>query len=316
MNLGFYIAILKPKFVDYQITNKNIVMKTILKLTLIFLLSATLGQAQDDLMGMLDADDSKKINVTSATFKGTRLINGHSIETVKKKHLDFMINHRFGRLNDGLYNLFGLDYASARFSFEYGLTNDLTVGLGRSSIRKTYDLYAKYRLLKQSTGARKMPFSVTLFGSTIAETLDREQTFQNQLSYTGQLLIARKFSEKLSLQLMPTFMYRNVVPTKDHSRALVALGVGGRYKLNKRLSINAEYYMAYRKDGLQNQFGEDLGNSLAIGFDIETGGHVFQLHFTNSAGMTEKQFIGDTVGSWLKGDIRYGFNLSRTFSFE
>jgi hypothetical protein len=286
------------------------------RITFALLFSTTVSHAQDDLMGMLDAANSKKIDYTMATFKGSRLINGHSIETIKKKHLDFVINHRFGRLNSGLYNLFGLDNASARFSFEYGLTNDLTIGLGRSSIRKTYDLYAKYRLLKQSTGARTMPLSVTLFGSTISETLDREQTFQNTLAYTGQMLIARKFSERLSLQLSPTFVYRNVVPSKDHSRALFALGVGGRYKLNKRLSLNAEYYMAFRKDGLQNQFGEDLGNSIALGFDIETGGHVFQLHFTNSAGMTEKQFIGDTVGNLLNGDIRYGFNLSRTFSFE
>jgi Membrane bound beta barrel domain (DUF5777) len=291
-------------------------METLLKITLTIIFTSTFAQAQDDLLGMLNATDSKKIEYTTATFKGSRLINGHSIETIKKKHMDFVISHRFGRLNSGLYNLFGLDYASARFSFEYGITNDLTIGLGRSSINKTYDLYAKYRLLKQSSGAQIMPVSVTVFGSTIAETLDREQTFQNQLTYSSQILIARKFSERLSLQLSPTFIYRNVVPSKDHDRALFALGVGGRYKLNKRLSLNAEYYLAFRKDGLQNQFGENLGNSVALGFDIETGGHVFQLHFTNSAGMTEKQFIGDTVGNLLNGDIRYGFNLSRTFSFE
>jgi Membrane bound beta barrel domain (DUF5777) len=139
---------------------------------------------------------------------------------------------------------------------------------------------------------------------------------QDQTAYCTQLLIARKFSDKLSLQLNPTLLYRNRVATVGQERALFALGFGGRMKLNKRFSLNAEYYLAFRDKDLENQIGDVYQNSLAIGFDIETGGHVFQLHFTNSSGMVEKQFIGDTSGSWGKGDIRFGFNVSRTFSFD
>jgi len=283
---------------------------------ILLFVSITSIKAQDDLTKMLEQEAPKMTDYTTAIFKGGRLINGHSVETVKKNHLDFMIHHRFGRLNDGAYNLFGLDFASMRMGFEYGLSNNFTVGLGRSTIQKTYDAYAKYRVLKQSSGAKNMPVSVTAFTSIISETVDKELSAKEKAAYTTQLLIARKFSDKLSLQLMPTFLYRNRVPSTSHQRALMALGVGGRVKLNKRISLNAEYYMAFRDNNLQNEFKEDLGNSLAIGFDIETGGHVFQLHFTNSSGMVEKQFIGDTVGSWGKGDIRYGFNISRTFSFD
>ncbi|WP_028664720.1 DUF5777 family beta-barrel protein [Runella zeae] len=280
------------------------------------LVSPLAAIAQDDLTKMLDENETKSVDYTTATFKGTRIINGHSVETVKKNHLDFLIHHRFDRLNSGAYNLFGLDYSTIRLGFEYGITDNLMVGIGRSSIQKTYDFLAKGKLLRQSSGARNMPFTVTAFASAVVETIDKELTFQDKISYTTQLLIARKFNERLSLQLMPTLLYRNRVATVAQDRMLMALGVGGRMKVTKRLSLNAEYYWAFRDQNLQNQLGEKYGNSLAIGFDIETGGHVFQLHFTNSAGMVEKQFIGDTAGSWGNGDIRYGFNISRTFSFD
>ncbi|WP_428658714.1 DUF5777 family beta-barrel protein [Runella sp.] len=292
-------------------------MKALAPVVITLLLASSLNvNAQEDLTKMLEQNETKTTDYTTATFKGTRIINGHSVETVKKNHMDFIIHHRFDRLNSGAYNLFGLDYSTVRLGFEYGLTDNVTIGIGRSSVQKTFDFFAKAKLLRQSTGAGNVPFTVTGFVSSVIETQDKTLSTQDKTSYCTQLLIARKFSDRLSLQLNPTFLYRNRVATAAQERALFALGFGGRMKLNKRLSLNAEYYWAFREKDLENTIGDKYGNSLALGVDIETGGHVFQLHFTNSSGMVEKQFIGDTSGSWSKGDIRWGFNVSRTFSFD
>ncbi len=292
-------------------------MKALVSVGITLLLMGSIeGRAQEDLTKMLEQNETKTKDYTLATFKGTRIINGHSVETVKKNHLDFIIHHRFDRLNSGAYNLFGLDYSTIRLGFEYGLTDNVMIGFGRSSVQKTFDFLAKAKLLRQSTGTRNIPFTVAAFASAVIETQDKDLSTQDKTSYCTQLLIARKFSERLSLQLNPTLLYRNRVTTAAQERALFALGFGGRMKLNKRLSLNAEYYWAFREADLENAIGDKYGNSLAIGVDIETGGHVFQLHFTNSSGMVEKQFIGDTSGSWGKGDIRWGFNVSRTFSFD
>jgi Membrane bound beta barrel domain (DUF5777) len=266
---------------------------------------------------MIEADPTE-INYTTATFKSTRVINGHSIETVAKNHLDFRISHRFGTLNSGAYNLWGLDVATIRLGFEYGLTDQWMVGLGRSSTQKMYDLFTKAKLLRQSSGARTVPVTITLFASGVINTLrpaadnpDEFAKFDSRLVYTAQLIIARKFSERLSLQLSPTILHRNRVYNIGEENTVFALGIAGRYKLSKRISFNADYYYV-----LPDQLDAQYHNSLALGFDIETGGHVFALHFTNSLGMVEKQFIGETTGQWGKGDIHYGFNISRTFSFN
>jgi len=292
-------------------------MKVITSITLLCLLLGWVeGKAQDDLTKLLDQETPKTVDYTTATFKGTRIINGHSVETVKKNHLDFLIHHRFDRLNSGAYNLFGLDYATIRLGFEYGLTDNIMIGVGRSSVQKTYDFFGKAKLLRQASGTKNIPVSITGLVSAVIETQDKTLSIQDKTSYCTQLLIARKFNDKLSLQLNPTLLYRNRVTTAAQERALFALGFGGRMKVSKRVSLNAEYYWAFRDNNITNDIGDKYRNSLAIGFDIETGGHVFQLHFTNSSGMVEKQFIGDTSGSWGKGDIRYGFNISRTFSFD
>ena len=272
--------------------------------------------AQSDLLDLLESENPTAATPVEATFKATRIINTHSIETVKKNHLDFRISHRFGRLNSGAYELFGLDQASMRMGFEYGITDDFMLGVGRSTEQKAYDAFAKYRLVKQSEGG--VPLSLTLFGSTAVRTLrplvpgEAARSFQDKLTYTAQVLIARKFSERLSLQITPTYLYRNRPELPGDSRMLWALGVGGRYKVSKRVSINADYYYTLRDQELVLPYH----NSLALGVDIETGGHVFQLHFTNSIGMIEKQFIGETTGQWGAGDIHYGFIISRTFSFD
>lgn len=292
-------------------------MKVVAKIALLWLVIGIVkANAQDDLTKLLEQETPKTTDYTSATFKGTRIINGHSVETVKKNHLDFLIHHRFDRLNSGAYNLFGLDYSTVRLGFEYGLTDNIMIGVGRSSVQKTYDFFGKAKLLRQASGTKNIPVSITGLVSAVIETQDKTLSTQDKTSYCTQLLIARKFNDKLSLQLNPTLLYRNRVATAAQERALFALGFGGRMKVSKRVSLNAEYYWAFRDQDIINDLGDKYNNSLAIGFDIETGGHVFQLHFTNSSGMVEKQFIGDTAGSWGKGDIRYGFNVSRTFSFD
>lgn len=292
-------------------------MKVVAKIALLWLVIGMVkANAQDDLTKLLEQETPKTTDYTSATFKGTRIINGHSVETVKKNHLDFLIHHRFDRLNSGAYNLFGLDYSTVRLGFEYGLTDNIMIGVGRSSVQKTFDFFGKAKLLRQASGTKNIPVSITGLVSAVIETQDKTLATQDKTSYCTQLLIARKFNDKLSLQLNPTLLYRNRVATAAQERALFALGFGGRMKVSKRVSLNAEYYWAFRDQNITNDIGDKYNNSLAIGFDIETGGHVFQLHFTNSSGMVEKQFIGDTAGSWGKGDIRYGFNVSRTFSFD
>ncbi|WP_435356031.1 DUF5777 family beta-barrel protein [Emticicia sp. SJ17W-69] len=290
--------------------------------------------AQDDPMDILNNNTKPTTTVATATFKSTRVINGQSVETIAKKHLDFRISHRFGALNTGAYNYFGLDQATMRMGFEYGITNDLMIGIGRSSTQKTFDYFGKYKLLKQSSGAKTMPVSVTLFASLAAVSLSSNAEnsassplFDNNIerwTYCSQLLIARKFSDDFSLQISPTYLHRNKVfriNSSDGSEILepndiFAIGLGGRYKINKRTSINAEYF--YRLPSLNSQYALNANyhNSLSVGVDIETGGHVFQLHFTNSLGMIEKQFIAENTEKWTNGGIHWGFNLSRTFSFD
>jgi len=295
-------------------------MKKYLFLLLISFTS-TVSQAQDDLLDELNKIQKPVISYASATFKSSRIVSGHSIETVAPKHLDFRISHRFGALNSGYQELFGLDQSQIRLGFEFGLTNRLTVGVGRNSYQKTYDYYAKYKLLQQSSGAKVMPITVALLAAAYTNTLPSQANarFFNNLerqTYCGQVLIARKFGERVSLQLTPSILHRNKVETENDANTLYSLGMGGRFKLTRRTSFNVEYYYTPTSAGGVSLRDPQFKNALSIGFDIETGGHVFQLHFTNSKGMTEKYLIGQTEGLWQNGDIFYGFNISRVFSFD
>ncbi|MEI7586285.1 DUF5777 family beta-barrel protein [Runella sp.] len=282
---------------------------------------STISQAQDDLLDELNKIQKPVISYASATFKSTRIVSGHSIETVAAKHLDFRISHRFGAVNSGYQQLFGLDQSQIRLGFEFGLTDRLTVGVGRNSYQKTYDYYAKYKLLRQSSGAKLMPVTVALLAAAYTNTLPSQPSarFFNNLerqTYCGQLLIARKFGERVSLQLTPSILHRNKVETENDANTLYSLGMGGRFKLTRRTSFNVEYYYTPTTVGGISLRDPQFKNALSIGFDIETGGHVFQLHFTNSKGMSEKYLIGQTEGTWQNGDIFYGFNISRVFSFD
>jgi hypothetical protein len=274
--------------------------------------------AQDDLMNLLNENTKPEINYTTATFKSTRIMNGHSIERMPQGQLDVRISHRFGTINSGAYEFFGLDQANMHLSLEYGVFNWMMVGIGRGNYEKTFDGFAKFTLLRQSTGAKVMPVSVSLFSSAALKSVkwpDQTRTnyFSSRLSYVGQILIARKMSQGFSIQLTPSYVHRNLVATELDPNDLYAIGAGGRMKLTKRLSLNAEYYYLANPKSYMSQ---KVYDPLSVGIDLETGGHVFQFIFTNSVAMIEKGFIGETTGNWLKGDIHFGFNISRVFTLK
>ncbi|MDD2304006.1 MAG: DUF5777 family beta-barrel protein [Prolixibacteraceae bacterium] len=285
----------------------------------LFLLIFSGNTYSQDLDALLNAETKPTIDYATATFKASRIINGHSIEQMKKRQLDFRISHRFGPLNDGAYGLFGLDQSKIHFSLEYGVTDWLMLGAGRGSLNKTYDSFAKFRLLRQSSGAKWMPVSLSYFTSVELNTLKfqdptRTNYFSSRLAFVHQLLIARKFNDKFSFQLSPTFIHRNLVKTELDMNDVYAMGFGARYKLSKRLSLNAEYYYNYNPN---NKFQDTkYYNSASVGVDIETGGHVFQIMLTNSLGMREGSFIPQTTDDWFDKGIHLGFNISRVFSFQ
>jgi len=259
-------------------------------------------------------DNKKDIKYTSGFYETTRVVLGQSIENPEPGKLIFLIQHHFGRINSGAYEFFGLDQATIRLGFEYGFNDWLAVGIGRSSYQKTFDGYVKTKILRQSKGDRNMPVSLSYFGSMAINTLkwqdtERENYFTSRMAFTNQLLIARKFSPTFTFQLTPSLVHKNLVKTKEDKNDIFALGFGGRARLTKKLSINAEYFYVF-PDQIVSY---DYDNSFSIGVDIDTGGHVFQLFFTNSNPIIEPGFITETRGSWLDGDIYFGFNISRAF---
>lgn len=293
-------------------------MKKLILVLFVFCIAVT-AYPQNDLKDLLDdLSDLTGIDIdlSRSTFKSTRIMNGHSIERMSPGDLDFRISHRFGRLNSGAYEFFGLDQANIHFSLEYGITKWLMAGIGRGTYEKTYDGFAKFTLARQSTGQEGFPFSASfLFTSAYrtvkAPPLEDDYLFNERISYTMQFLAARRFNQNFSLQLTPTLVSRNLAGTTPD--LLWATGIGGRVKLTGRVSLNAEYYYCFNADTYLNP---EVYNPLSIGFDIETGGHVFQLIFTNSVAMIEKGFIGETTGSWGKGDVHFGFNISRVFTLK
>jgi hypothetical protein len=302
--------------------NSNPFSKGLLVLALLFFSQlAILAQPGDsllvktdegDLLSLLGGDEEQ--TYTSATFKTTRIINMHSVENAAAGVMDFRISHRFGFINTGAYDLFGLDQALMRIGFEYGITDRLMVGMGRSNVNKAYDSFLKYKILRQGSGKHNIPLSVSYFASAVCNTVkwadpNRDNYFSSRMQYTHQLLIARKFNNDLSLQLTPTLVHKNLVPTLQDKNDILALGFGGRYKLTQRFSVNGEYIYV-----LPNQITSTFYNSLSLGVDIETGGHVFQLHLTNSTSMLEPGFITESVGQWKNGGIHFGFNVSRVFT--
>lgn len=273
---------------------------------------------EEDLEKLLEKEIEKKSDFTIATFKATRLINGQTIERMQKGDLDVRISHRFGNVNSGAYEFFGIDQSSTFLSLEYGITDWLMAGIGRATFQKTFNGFCKLSFLRQCSGKQNMPVSVSLFEGVSCNGLkwpdtERSNYFESRLSFTHQILIARKVNSKISLQLSPALVHRNLVKYKNENNDLYAMGLGGRYKFTNRFAITAEYFYVY---GLINSGPLKYYNPLSVGFDIETGSHVFQVHVTNSCAMTENGFIGETTGNFFDGDIRIGFNISRVFTLK
>lgn len=260
--------------------------------------------------------DTTKTTWAYQTFRDTRIVNGHSVETNPEGELKMIISHRFGNVNGGTYELFGLDQSAIRFGFDYGISDRFDVGFGRSSFQKTYDFYGKYKLAYQKSGKRVMPFTIVwLSGTAINTTKWEDETltnyFSSRVSYTHQLIIGRKFSPVFSFQLMPTLVHRNIVDLSNESHDIIALGAATRVQLTKVIALQVEYYYV-----LPTLLPDGYTNSLAIGFEFQTKAHVFQLHFSNSQGMIENQYISETTGKWSDFAIRLGFNITRDFKLK
>ena len=276
--------------------------KTLTIGVLLLLAGTSLFAQEESLLNLLGEEEETQM--VKNAFKSTRVINGHSMEMLRKGVLDFRILHRFGPINGGAYNFFGLDQASMRLGFDYGISEHLSVGIGRSTSRKEVDAFLKYRIKAQSTGAKAFPVSLVLVSGITRNGLQDPfpgiaVSATQRLGYYHELIIGRKFSESFSLQLVEDLTTPN---------DLYALSLGGRFKLSKRIAFTWDYAHAF------NRIPDDWRlNPLSVGLDIETGGHVFQLHFSNATGMNERAYLSDDNGDWANGDVRFGFNLSRVF---
>jgi|SRR5450432_413020 len=280
--------------------------------------------AQDSLLKSISdtMTAAHKTEYVTGTFKALYIVNMKTIEAPAAGALNFEIQHRFGTINSGAYNLWGLDFATFRLSLDYGISDRFSIGIGRSTTEKTFDGYVKYKLLRQTDNTTSMPVSVSLLGTSTYFTQhfgtkaeDSAISSAYRFDFTAQILIARKFSEKFSLEIIPTFIHYNLVDSPDDHNNVFALCVGARMKISKRMAITGEYNYLFPNQ-LNSITDPPRTNSLSFGWDIETGGHVFQLVFTNSQSMVEPQYIGDTRGTWGKGFIYFGFNISRMFNLK
>lgn len=311
----------------------------------LLLLTVLYSSAQMDLLDSIATTEKPKREYTAYTFKMTRVINGQSVEMTKKGALEFQISHRFGDAfaskADNIHNLFGFDQAAdIGITFDYGVTDDFSVGTGRMKaaglMTELWNVNAKYRVLKQTTDF-KIPVTIDVYGNTaISSELNSNDPstvnyfpkgyhgFSHRLSYLLQGLIATKATNWLSLQLDPTFLWRNIVPQNDKN-GLFVLGFSARAKFNQRMGIVFEYYLPIQKAGIgDREYGpmvRGLKNAgyypaLNIGLEFETGGHVFHVNLTNTAGLLENDFLAYNAHNWLQGQFRLGFAISRSFPLD
>ncbi|MFT4780336.1 MAG: hypothetical protein ACJAZK_000377 [Psychroserpens sp.] len=266
--------------------------------------------AQDDLLDEIDTEIIDN-QFSIAAFKGLKIVNFESTKLVAKQELTLIVSHRFGSIENGLDSFFGLDDAVTRLNFVYGISDGFNIGLSRSSFQKIYQTSFKYRLFRQQNNG--FPFTIVGFNSILINTaLEKDNLpkieFKDRLGYTTQLLISRKVNTNFSYELAPTYFHDNYVQQNNQDNSQFALGLGARHKLTKRLSINADY--GWHLNRAKNS---PFKNPLSIGIDLETGGHVFQMHFSNAQAMNTNGFLGQATGDWSDGNIYFGFNLSRVF---
>ncbi len=272
-----------------------------------------------NLDSLLQASMQDEETTKPAIFRSSTIANSHSVTLLYPGTLDFRIEHRFGQLNTGAYELWGLDYAEIHLSFEYGISDWLLVGAGRGTYEKTYDAFFRVKPLTQTKGAENFPLSLAWQSGMYMNTLrfigDFDGYRLNQrLEQVHQIMIARNFGELFSAQLMPSYLRRTPIPALPEQTDLVAMGTGISIKITNSFSLNVEYFHLLNEDNTLSSV--QLYNPLSVGFDLETGGHIFQLIFTNSLAMTEHGIIGNTTGNWMDGDIHFGFNISRIFGLK
>ena len=311
--------------------------KKTLLLTAFICLSKVL-MSQDDLLGLIEDKKNEGPKKVYATFKTTKIGNAQTIETVKRNHLDFRISHRFGDIyNSDLPNplnnmgqtFIGFEGAKdIRFSFDYGITDNITIGIGRSRMNHIIDGSIKWRILEQ-TANFSIPVSVAFFSSTgyshdptsviySGVVKDFSTNELHRFNYFNQVIIASKLTEWLSLELLPSYMYRNFIKENLNTNnneydvnGFFTMGFGGRLKMSKRVSFIGDYFYNFAKFYQNN---DNVFNPLSLGFEIETGGHVFSLFVTNAGGLIENNFIPYTLDTWTKGQVKFGFCISRTFA--
>lgn len=312
-------------------------MKNFLLLSLILVTNFIF--AQDDLLSIVNEGNEKKHEKVFATFKTYKLGNAQTIETVKKKHLDFRISHRFGNvynsalepnaLNEAAHTYFGFDNASdIRWSFDYGVTDNITIGIGRSRFRETYDGSLKWKILSQTQDFH-IPLSIALFADLGYTSVKSDQLYAgivkdfntndlHRFNYFTQLIIASKLTNWLSLELLPSYLHRNFIKQSinannkaEDTNGLFSLGFGARIKVTKRMCLIGDYFYNFSPYFQNNT---SVYNPLALGFELETGGHIFSMFFTNSPALIENSFIPYTTDTWTKGQVKFGFCISRTFS--
>jgi hypothetical protein len=272
-----------------------------------------MASAQDDLLKQLDSVKLAEKEIATSAFKGLQICNMQSTKMPMKGEWHVLISHRFGDLSQGLDNFFGLDQAYTKIGAIYGPTDWLSLGVSRQTFQKTYELAAKYKLANQLADG----FPVTIVGYNtmdIRSDLKKDENpglqFSNRLAFTSQLLISRKFSDKFSLQLAPVYVHKNLYDPLYEKKDQFLMTLGGRMKISKRMSINLEYASKVGRP----QF-EKFYNALTAGLDIETGGHVFQMVFSNSQVMNDVAVLTNTNGNWGKGKgIYFGFNMYRVFN--
>ncbi len=289
--------------------------KLLLSLTALCL--SNLIFAQEDLLDLLDETLAKEAPVTEYTmntFKAVRIVNSHSTEMPVKNDMQFIISHRFGRLDQGWRDFFGIDNADMRIGIEYGIFDWWSAGFGRSSVGGTIDLYTRLKILRQSKGAKNIPVTMVWYSNMGFNTKPQSAELDkvHRLSYAHQLLISRKFTRDFSFQVMPTYVHQNIVPTPNDKNDVFAVGFGARYLITRSVSLNLEYFQPTTK----REDGELYTGSLAFGIDIETGGHVFQVTLSNSTGMIEQFYLSNNTGQWWDKEIRLGFNINRNITFS
>lgn len=282
--------------------------------------------AQDDIMDLLEKEVPKTKEYALGVFKGNRIINGQSTEQPAKNTMQFIIAHRFGRMSGSFKEFFGLDNSTIRIGVEYAIIDNLAIAVARNSYEKTWDGYIKWRIIRQQKGKWKIPVTITAFTSLAIKSNEwpdpgRHNFFTSRMYYSYQLIFSRKFGSWVSVQLMPTLIHRNLVPTVKDRNDVFALGAAISLRASKRVRINAEYYYIFPKQIVSDYNNEKVRNPLSIGVDIETGGHIFQIHLSNSRGMIEKSFITETTGNWFPKSfkdfgVQLGFNITRGFLIQ